>query len=290
MELRTLEYFLAIAQEESITGAANALHMSQPGLTRQLKLLEDELGKQLVIRGNRRLTLTEDGMILRRRAEEIMRLVERTEGEIAHSDDLLSGDVYLCAGETEGVHFLTQAAKRLRDRCPDVRFHISSGDTGDVTEELDKGLIDFGVLFDPIDDTRYQSIPIPYADTWGVLMRKNSPLAKKKSIKATDLSGQPLITPRGPDHQAVVSQLLGLELEQINIVGTYSLIFNASLMVADGIGYAICLDQILNLTGESELCFRPFQPKIEAHMNVVWMRYRTLSRAAAAFLAELQAN
>ena len=155
MELRELEYFLAIAKEKNITAAAKSLHLSQPALTRQLKLLESELGTQLVIQGNRRLTLTEDGMMLRKRAEEVMRLLERTQNELRHTNETISGDIYICAGETEGVHFLTRAAKRLRDRFPEVRFHISSGDTGDVIEELDKGMIDFGLIFSPFDGTRY---------------------------------------------------------------------------------------------------------------------------------------
>ena len=288
MEIRDLEYFLAIAREGSITGAAKSLHLSQPALTRQLRELEDELGKQLIVRGNRGLSLTEDGRLLRKRAEEILSLTERTKGEIMNSDEGISGDVFIGAGETEGVHFLTQAAKRLRDRCPDVHFHISSGDTGDVIRELDDGLIDFGLLFGPVDITKYSSLPVPFADTWGVLMRKDSELAPKAEIFPEDLAYQPLITPRNENYIEIVSQALGLEVQKINITATYSLLFNASIMVADGLGYALCLDKILNLTGDSELCFRPLAPIMRAEMNIVWKRYQVFSRAADAYLKELR--
>ena len=205
-----------------------------------------------------------------------------------NSDEGISGDVFIGAGETEGVHFLAQAAKRLHDRCPDVHFHISSGDTGDVIRELDDGLIDFGLLFGPVDITKYSSLPVPFADTWGVLMRKDSELALKAEIIPEDLAYQPLITPRNENNREIVSQALGLEVQKINIIATYSLIFNASIMVADGLGYALCLDKILNLTGDSELCFRPLAPIMRAEMNIVWKRYQVFSRAADAYLKELR--
>ena len=288
MELRDLEYFLAIAREGSITGAAKALHLSQPALTRQRQLLEAELGKPLVHRGARRITLTEDGMLLRRRAEELLRLAERTRAEIMEPDEQLTGDISVCSGETKGLHFLTQAAKRLMARHPDVRLHVSSGDTGDVVEELEKGLIDFGLLFAPIDATRYDYLPVPYEDVWGVIMRKDAPLAQKEHITPEDLIGQPLIVPRSGNSTELISHILGLSEEQIRVAGTYSLIFNASLMCADGIGYVLGLDQILNLTGESVTCFRPLAPPITARISVVWRRDRPLSRTAQAMLDEMR--
>lgn len=288
MDIRDMEYFLAITREGSITGAAKSLRLSQPALTRQLRELEEELGKQLIIRGNRSLSLTEEGRLLRKRAEELLSLAERTKGEIMNSDLGISGDIYIGAGETEGVHFLTRAAKRLRDRCPDVRFHISSGDTGDVTRELDDGLIDFGLLFGPVDINKYSSLPVPFTDTWGVLMRKDSNLASKVEISPDDLAYQPLITPRIENYGEVVGHALGLDPREINVVATYNLIFNASIMVADGLGFALCLDKILNLTGDTELCIRPLVPAAKAEMNIVWKRYQVFSRAAEAYLKELR--
>ncbi len=179
MELRVLQYFLAVTREQSISGAAESLHLSQPTLSRQLKDMEDELGKQLLIRGNRRVTLTEEGMILRKRAEEILELVKKAEDEITQTNDVIAGDITVGAGETDGIRFLTRAAQELQRDYPLVRFHIVSGDVITVTENLDKGLIDFGLIFGEVDETKYEHISVPYRDTWGVMMRRDSPLAQK---------------------------------------------------------------------------------------------------------------
>lgn len=293
MEIRDMYYFLAIVREGSITGAAKSLNMSQPALTRQLRELEEELGKQLIIRGNRHLSLTEEGRMLRKRAEEILSLTDRAKDEIMNSNEGISGDIYIGAGETEGVHFLSKAAKRLRDRCPDIHIHISSDDTGDVLDDLENGLIDFGLLFGPVDITRYASLPVPFVDTWGMLMRKDCELASKEGLNRADLAHLPLILPRGENYRSenykeLTSQVLGIDVQELNIAATYNLLFNASIMVADGLGYALCLDKILNLTGDSELCFRPFVPEVRAEMSVVWKRYQVFTRAAEAYLEELR--
>ena len=288
MELRDLEYFMTIVREGSLTGAARALHLSQPGITRSLKALEDELGKQLVIRGSRRVVLTEEGMMLRRRAEELLQLADRAVSEIRASDAVIEGDIYICAGETRGIRFLSEAARRLMDRYPAVRLNISSGDRKDVTEELENGLIDFGILLEPIDATRYDFIPIPYEDVWGVIMKKDDPLAEKKSIHPEELIGLPLIMPRGGDYSKSGSRILGLKPEQLHVAATYSLIFNAGILAADGIGYVVGLDQILERGKRSRLCFRPLDPPVIARMNVVWKRDQTMSRQARAFLEELR--
>ncbi|MBQ9603833.1 MAG: LysR family transcriptional regulator [Firmicutes bacterium] len=288
MELRDLEYFLSIAREENITAAAKVLHLSQPALTRQLKELEEEFGKQLVIRGSRKLTLTEEGMLLRKRAEEILSLAQRTQNEIRSSDTDISGDIYICAGETEGIHFATKAAKRLKDKNPDIRFHISSGDTDDVMDELEKGLIDFGLLFAPVDVAKYNTMQIPYYDIWGVLMRKDSELAEKDSIKISDLFHKPLIVPRNADYINTAAATFNIDPNDLEISATYSLIFNASIMVEDGLGYALCLDRILNLTGDTPLCFRPIIPETKAAMSIVWKKHKVMSRCAQAYLSELK--
>ena len=288
MELRDLEYFMTIVREGSLTGAAKALHLSQPGITRSLKALEDELGKQLVIRGSRRVVLTDEGMMLRRRAEELLQLADRAVSEIRASDAVIEGDIYICAGETRGIRFLSEAARRLMDRYPAVRLNISSGDRKDVTEELENGLIDFGILLEPIDATRYDFIPIPYEDVWGVIMKKDDPLAEKKSIHPEELIGLPLIMPRGGDYSKSGSRILGLKPEQLHVAATYSLIFNAGILAADGIGYVVGLDQILERGKRSRLCFRPLDPPVTVRMNVVWKRDQTMSRQARAFLEELR--
>ena len=288
MELRDLEYFLAIIREGSLTGAARALHLSQPGITRSLKALEDELGKQLIVRGSRRIVLTEEGMILRRRAEEILALSERARSEVLHADDVIEGDIYICAGETRGLRFITRRAAAFIDRHPGVCLHLSSGDRTDVREELEKGLADLGLLLEPLDSMQYYSLPIPYEDTWGVIMRKDWPLASQTAIRPEDLIGEKLIMPRGVDYSRTGSRILGLGPGDLHVTATYSLLFNASLMAADGIGYVIGLDRILKLTDESTLCFRPLDQPVTARMNIVWKRYQPLSHQAQAFLRVLQ--
>lgn len=288
MELRVLRYFLTIAREGSITSAASVLHVTQPTLSRQIRDLEDELGQRLFVRSSHSVTLTPEGMLLRKRAEEILDLVQKTEQEFAQSDETISGEVYIGAGETVGVHFLTRAARRLQEAYPDVHIHISSGDATDVREELDKGLIDFGLLFAPVDLARYNAIHLPYRDTWGVLMRCDSPLAQKPTVRFGDLVGQPLIVSRQVFKTNRLQEWFGESAGRLQVVGTYSLVYNGSLMVEDGMGYAICLDGILNTGGDSPLCFRPLEPRQEAGMYIVWKKYQIFSPAAERFLAVLR--
>lgn len=288
MELRVLRYFLAVAREESICGAAESLHLSQPTLSRQLMDLETELGKKLFIRGNRRITLTQDGILLRKRAGEILDLVEKTASELSTVDDDMAGDIYIGAGETRGVHYLTQRARQLQKKYPRIRFHISSGDTADVTEQLDKGLIDFGLLFDPINLNKYSAHALPVSDTWGLLLRRDDPLAEKPSMTAADLAGLPLIISRRIQDGKPLTAWMGKDFASLNIVSTYSLVYNASLMVEDGLGYALCLDGIINTSGDSALCFRPLRPAAHANMSVVWQKYQVFSGASEKFLELLR--
>ena len=247
MELRVLQYFLAVAREQSISRAAQSLHLSQPTLSTQIKALEEELGKKLLDRGvsgSRKVTLTDEGIILRKRAEEILSLVRRTEDEITLSDQFVAGDVYIGAGETDGVRLLTRAAQRTQERYPDVHFHISSGDGADVTDDLDKGLTDFGLLLQTVDISKYDCIELPVRETWGVLVRRDSPLAERDAITPEDLVDQPLIVSRQAFSGALLSSWLGRGLDTLNVAATYSLLYNASLMVEEGMGCALCLDGI----------------------------------------------
>lgn len=291
MELRVLQYFLAVAREQSISGAAQSLHLSQPTLSTQIKAMEEELGKQLLIRGtpgSRKVTLTEEGMILRKRAEEILALVNRTTSEIALSDQSIAGDVYIGAGETDGIRLLTQVARKVQTRYPHIHFHISSGDGKDVLENLDKGLIDFGLLLQQVDISKYEMIEIPVKETWGVLMRKDAPLAQKAVIAPEDLWEVPLIISRQTSSSAMVSSWLKKDLSALNIAATYSLLYNGSLMVEEGMGYALCLDKIINTSGDSCLCFRPFSPPLELGVYMVWKKYQVFSKAAEKYLHTLQ--
>lgn len=288
MELRVLQYFLAVAREQSISGAAESLHLSQPTLSRQIKEMEEELGKQLLIRGNRRITLTEEGMILRKRAEEIVELVKKAENEISMSESVIAGDITVGAGETDGIRFLIRAADSLQKEYPLIHFHIVSGDIVTVLEDLDRGLIDFGLIFGEVDTAKYEHISMPYSDVWGVLMRRDSPLAKKEFVSSEDLIDKPLIISRQAFQKKEFHDFFSCEPEKLNIAATYNLLFNGSIMVEEGMGYAVCFDNIINVSGKSELCFRPLQPQITASMSIVWKKYQVITKAAEKFLQRLQ--
>lgn len=287
MELRVLQYFLAVAREQNISSAAESLHLSQPTLSTQLKALEEELGKQLLIRGtkgSRKVLLTEEGMLLRKRAEEILELVRMTEREISLSDEVIAGDVYIGTGESDMIRIFARAAKRIQEKYPDIHFHILSGNSAFVKEHLDRGLIDFGVVYSPVDTTVYSSIKVPIWDTWGVLMRKDSPLAQKDVIQPQDLWDKPLILSAQKTDAWPMSSWFGQDITRLNIVATYNLVFNASLLVEEGLGYAVCFDKLINVSGDSKLCFRPLSPKMEAEASIIWKRYQLLSKAAQKFM------
>lgn len=287
MDIRVLQYFLAVAREESITKAAETLHMTQPPLSRQLKELENEVGKQLLIRGSRKVTLTEDGMLLRKRAEEMIDLLEKTKAELS-SDEHISGDIYMGSGETEAVSTIAKVAKDLQKEHPFIRYHLYSGDAEHMIERLDKGLIDFALLVEPVDIAKYDYIRLPVKDTWGVLMRKDSPLAEKESICAEDLWDKPLIISHQTSISGEMIAWLRKDISQLNIVATYDLLYNASRFVKMGVGYAIALDKLINTSGDSNLCFRPLSPVSEAGLCIVWKKYQVFSRAAEQFLKQIQ--
>lgn len=220
MDLRVLTYFLAVAREQSIIRAAKSLHLSQPTLSTQIKALEEELGKQLLIRGSkgtRKVTLTEEGMILRKRAEEILSLVQKTERELSFSEQMIVGDVYIGTGETDAVRFIARAAKELYESYPGIHYHISSGNADFVNEQLDKGLIDFGIVLGNVDYTKYNSIELPFKDIWGVLMKKDSPLASKKNIQPEDLWDKPLIISNQVDSKNTLTAWINKELSELEI-------------------------------------------------------------------------
>ena len=288
MDIRVLQYFLAVARDESISKAAETLHMTQPPLSRQLKDLEKELGKQLLIRGSKKITLTEDGMLLRKRAEELVDLMEKTKAELTSSNENINGEIYIGCGETESISFLAQAAKKLQKNHPLIHYHIYSGDAERVLEKLNKGLIDFGLLVNPADLSDYDYLRLPMKDVWGVLMRKDSPLAGKKEITAEDLWDKPLILSHQTSTNSEMSFWLKTDLSKLNIAATYDLVYNAAQFAKNGLGYVIALDRLINTTGDSELCFRPLFPALQAELCIVRKKYQVLSRASNVFLHQLQ--
>lgn len=291
MEIRVLRYFLAIAREETITGAANHLHMTQPTLSRQIKDLEEELGQKLLVRGSHRVKLTPEGMLFRKRAEEIISMVDKTEAEFTSMEQTISGDIYIGGGETEAVRLVAEIIKDIQNAYPGIHYHLYSGNAEDVTERLDKGLLDFGILIEPADFSKYDSVKIPAKDVWGVVMRKDSPLAGKTSIRKEDLWNVPLICSRQAmqhGRSGEFAEWFGEDLEKANVVTTFNLVYNAAILVDAGIGYAVTIDKLANTTDSSSLCFRPLEPKLESGLVIVWKKYQMFSSAASLFLERLQ--
>ena len=289
MELRVLRYFLAVVREQSISRAAESLNLTQPTLSRQLMDLEEELGVKLLIRGkkNHSITLTEEGMLLKARAAEIVELADRTESELSYREREIGGDVYIGAGETDAMRLLAQTAKRLQETYPHIRYHLFSGNAEDVSERLDKGLLDFGVLIGEADLSKYDFLSLDAVDTWGVLMRDDDPLAAKERIRPKDLWGRPLILSQQSMRNNELSGWLGRSMERLNVAATYNLIYNAAHMVEAGLGCAITIEKLVNTSGRP-LCFRPLEPRLEGRLNVVWKKHHVFSKAAELFLREIK--
>lgn len=288
MELRELRYFLAVAQEQSVTKAAEYLYITQPSLSRQMQNLEKEIGRPLFIRGSRKVTLTETGMLLKKRAEEMIALYEKTEAEISVSPEEVTGEVFIGGGESYSVRTVTRAAHEVQKAYPSVCFNFFSGDAGGVIEKLDKGLIDFGIVVDLPDLSKYNSLRLPYADEWGVLMRKDSALANREVITADDLRNKPTITSQQSlSKGSRIYEWFDGNVNDLIIHAKYNLIYNASLLVKEGMGYAIGLNNLINTTGESELCFRPLYPPVNARLDLVWKKYSVFSKPAQIFLDKL---
>lgn len=289
MEIRVLRYFLAVAQEGSVTRAARALHLTQPTLSRQIRELEEELGQTLFSRGGRELSLTREGLLLRQRAEEIVGLAEITEKEFRSlGEKTVSGDLSLGCGESKALSFVTDALKVLQDEHPLIIPHFFSGNGEIVMDRLDKGLLDFAVLMGAENTERYSSLPLPNHDTWGLLMDKDDPMAQKKAITAEDLLDIPLILSSQSLSRDELSGWLGFPMSRLHIAATYTLLFNGSLMVCSGLGYALCFDHIAPSGKDSPFAFCPLSPLLTSPLSLVWKKHQILSAPAEAFLAKIR--
>lgn len=285
MEIRVLRYFLAVAREGSVTRAARALHLTQPTLSRQIRELEEELGRTLFSRGGRELSLTREGLLLRQRAEEIVGLAEITEKEFRSlGEKTVSGDLSIGCGESKALSFVTDALKVLQDEHPLIIPHFFSGNGEIVMDRLDKGLLDFAVLMGAENTERYYSLPLPNHDTWGLLMDKDDPMAQKKAITAEDLLDIPLILSSQSLSRDELSGWLGFPMSRLHIAATYTLLFNGSLMVRSGLGYALCFDHIAPSGKDSPFAFRP----LTSPLSLVWKKHQILSAPAEAFLAKIR--
>ncbi len=283
MEFRVLQYFLAVTREGNISAAAQSLHLSQPSLSRQLRDLEEELGVTLFIRGKRRIELTEEGLILRKRASEMMQLVELTESEISEVKNDIAGNLSIGAGESRSMRRVTAVFKELKDQYPNIRLNIVSGDTEDLKDRLDRGLLDFALIFTDFDKEAYHYLTSSDREIFGVIMRRDCDLAAKDVVTVKDLYHRPLIVSRANGLQLFNSA----QVRHLRIAATYNLIYNASLMVEDGIGCAISFDQLVDTSERSPLCFRPLSPEISVKPTLIWKRDQKLSVISQLFIDRL---
>lgn len=287
MELRVLNYFLAVTREMNISKAALSLHLSQPTLSRQLKELENELGKQLFIRSNSTITLTEEGEILKKRASEILELAKRTEDEVMSYQHAMKGHIYIGAGETDSMRILAKAAYKMKCDYPDIHYHISSGDFINVLQDMDHGLLDFGIVFNDVNPTLYDSIDIPIYDQLGVLIYKEHPLSHFSSLTLQQLCHESLIIPRYSVNEGETIKYIR---KHYSIAATYNLIYNASIMVEEKLGIAVCFDKLIKISKDGSLKFIPLEPAIQINMKLVWKKNKPLSKQAHQYLQYLQAE
>ena len=282
MELRVLKYFLAVAREENITKAANLLHITQPTLSRQMMQLEEELGIKLFRRGRHHVLLTEEGMLLRRRAQEIVDLTEKTEKELVHGEETVSGEISIGCGETQNMKPLAEMISSFQEEYPEVVFHMYTAIADDVTERLENGILDMGLLLEPVEISRYHFVRMPLQEKWHVLMRRDCPLAEKEKITPPDLAGMPLIIAKRQSVRNLLENWFGDEAGKIRVASTCNLSHNnESLMVEGGMGLALMIEYTCN---HESLCLRPLEPEIASGCVLVWKKNQTLSPAMARFI------
>ena len=290
MDIRVLRYFLTVAKEESFSRAADALYLSQPTLSRQIREMEEELGVQLLIRTNRNVRLTQEGQRLRKRAQEIVDLMDKTQEEFATLEGEVAGEIAIGCGETQIMREVAKVAIPLQQEHPGIRFNLYSANADDVSEKLDQGLLDFGLMFEPFDIRKYDTLMLPFSDTIGFLMQKSHPLAKKKSIRMEDVTGVPLILPRQGQFTSPSASLMNgdFDINRLNVVCYYNLLFNAAVMVEQGMGIAFCLDHLADTTEHTGLTFRPLYPPMANRLRLAWKKYQIFSPAAELFLKRMK--
>lgn len=286
MEFRVLKYFLMVAREENITKAAALLHLTQPTLSRQLMQLEAELGVKLFHRSKHSIILTEDGMLLKRRAQEIISLFDKTVQELSHKEDVLSGEIAIGCGETKNMLFLSEQIRKFRQKYPLVQFSIHSAIADDIKERIEKGILDIGLLMEPVDIGKYEFIRMPQKEKWGILLRKDSELAAKESINPKDLTNVPLIMVKRELVKNELASWFGDYYEGLQIAATYNLILNAASMVERGVGVALCFD--LGASFYEDLCFISLAPTLETGSVLVWKKNQTLGAATSQFMRYLR--
>ena len=287
MELRTLRYFLAAAQEENITKAADILHVTQPTLSRQMMDLERELGVTLMLRGKNGLTLTDDGIFFRQQAQEIVELADRLEKSFVERQNNISGMVVIGASETVGSQTLARLIKEFSGKYPAVQFTLYNETVDNIKDRLDKGLVDIGLLLEPVDVTKFDYVRLSQQDTWGLLVRDDHPLTEKESLTADDVAPYPLILPLRDNIRVEIIHWLGRDEKELTIPLFYTLLSNAALMVAEGLGCAFCMDGALAIRSDPRLRFIPLEPRRVTHSVLVWKKNKIFSPATSLFIQEI---
>lgn len=286
MEIRVLKYFLEIAREENMSRAAERLHVSQPTLSRTVKDLEEELGKQLFTRSNYSIHLTEEGMLLRKRAEDLIEMADKITDEFRSLGNIVSGDIYIGCAESYLVKYLARAIKNLNVIYPLIRFHITSGDTEQVEEKLKKGLYDFAFIVEPPDLSQYNYLEVPESDIWGAVIPNTHPLAQKNEITINDLLPYPIFASR----QSMIVDLprwCGEYSEKLNLLASFNLTTNAAVFSKEGLGITLTFEHLVDTSKESGLVFRPLSPRLETKMYIIWKKHQMFTPAAKALLDEL---
>ncbi len=287
MEIRTLRYFLVAAREESMTKAAEILHVTQPTLSKQIKALEDELGKKLFTRHSFNIRLTEEGLLLKNRAEDLIGMADRIEQEFISLDDLTGGDLYFGLAESYQIRYLAREIRTFKQKYPGLRYHITSGDTEQVIEKLDKGLLDFTVLAEAPDPTRYEAVPFPGSEIWGLIIPADDKLAKKKTIKIDDLVSLSLFC-SDQSWENDIPRWAGDRMAELHLEGSFRLAYNGSMFAKEGLGYLLTFDKLIDTSEHSGLVFRPLSPRLETNLYLVWKKYQTFSPIASRFLAQIR--
>jgi DNA-binding transcriptional LysR family regulator len=287
MEIRTLRYFLAAAREENMTRAAETLHVTQPTLSKALKALEEELGKKLFTRHSFSIRLTDEGVLLRNRAEDLVSMADRIEREFLSLDDITGGDLYFGLAESFQIRYLARAIHSFKQTYPGLRYHITSGDTEQVLEKLDKGLLDFVVLVETPDAGMYEALVFPEADVWGLVMPEDDPLAEKKAIRVDDLIGLPLFCSE-QSWEKDIPRWAGEKMGGLHLEGSFRLSYNASIFAREHLGYVLTFDRLLDTSPGSGLAFRQLDPRLETKLYLVWKKYQTFSPIAERFLTQIR--
>jgi len=286
MEIKNLRYFLAVAREENMSKAAEQLHVSQPTLSKTLKSLEEELGKKLFVRHSFSISLTDEGMLLRDRAQDLVAMSDKIEQEFNSLDDITGGDIYFGLAESYQIRYLAREIYKLKEKYPNFTYHITSGDTEQVTEKLDKGILDFAVLCETPDSNKYEYVKFPEADVWGAIISSSHPLAKKKSIHVSDLIGQPLFVSEQSWNNEIKTWAKE-RFPKLKLEGSFRLSYNGSVFARENLGILLAFKDLINTEG-TDMVFRPLSPELKSELYLIWNKYQAFTPIAEKFLEQIK--